>query len=82
MAKKITSIEQLKKLSVDGCDCFIALRGPLRSSKRIHYDEHENRFEIYNGIDASEQILTEERLMDKRYTLIGHAMVNGCLFIG
>ena len=44
--RRIRTAEQLKKLAntENGLDCFILLRGGLRSSKNIRYDPDENRF--------------------------------------
>jgi len=64
----------------DDADFFILLRGYLRSSKRIVWEEDEKRFFIINFIDDSEQELTEAQLMDKGYTNIGYAMTKGALF--
>ena len=79
MPTKITSVEQLKNLAKNGCDCFILLRGNLRSSKHVWYCE-EGQFEIINYIDGSEQYLTEKKLMDKTFTNIGEAMMKGAFF--
>jgi len=80
MTTKIESIEQLKKIAKNGCDCFILLSGYMRSSKHIWYDEDAKQFEIINLIDGSEQCLTEEQIMDKDFTNIGHAISKGALF--
>jgi hypothetical protein len=56
------------------------LRGYLRSSKRIVWEENEKKFFIINFIDDTEQVLTEAQLMDKGYTNIGYAMTKGALF--
>ena len=82
MPKKITSMEQLKKEARGEQDVgfFILLRGYLRSSKRIVWEEDEKKFFIINFIDDSEQELTEAQLIDKGYTNIGYAMTQGALF--
>jgi hypothetical protein len=82
MPKKITSMEQLKKEAKGQWDAefFILLKGNLRSSKRIVWEEEEKQFFIINFIDDSEQELTEVQLMDKGYTNIGYAMTKGALF--
>lgn len=82
MPKKITSMEQLKKEAKGQWDAefFILLRGYLRSSKRIVWEENEKKFFIINFIDDTEQELTEAQLMDKGYTNIGYAMTKGALF--
>ena len=75
-------MEQLKKEARGEQDVefFILLKGYLRSSKRIMWDEEEERFFIINFIDETEQELTEAQLMDKSYTNIGYALTNGALF--
>ena len=80
MTTKIESIEELKKFAKNGLDCFILLKGGLRSSKHIWYDEDANQFEIINLIDDSEQCLTEEQMLDKDVTNIGDAISKGALF--
>ena len=67
MPKQITSTEQLKKEARGEQDAgvFILLRGYLRSSKRIIWDEEDKRFFIINDIDDTEQVLTGAQLMDK-----------------
>ena len=78
--KKINSIEELKEESKDGAEFFILLNGNLRSSKRIWYDEDAKHFEVINYIDDSEQALSEEEIMDEKFTNIGEAMKKGALF--
>ena len=78
--RRIDSIEQLKALSKEGLDCFILLRGGLRSSKYIRYDPQDGRFYVLNLIDGSEQKLTESQLMDSAWTNIGQAIIQGALF--
>lgn len=75
-------MEQLKIEAKDQEDVefFILLRGYLRSSKRIVWEEDEKKFFIINFIDDSKQELTEAQLMDKAYTNIGYAMTKGALF--
>jgi hypothetical protein len=75
-------MEQLKREAKDQWDAefFILLRGYLRSSKRIVWEEEERKFFIINFIDDTEQELTEAQLMDKGYTNIGYAMTKGALF--
>lgn len=82
MPKRITSMVQLKKEAQgdDDAEFFILLRGYLRSSKRIVWEEGEKKFFIINFIDETEQVLTEAQLMDSTYTNIGYAMKKGALF--
>ena len=82
MPRQITSMEQLKKeaQSEDDAEFFILLRGYLRSSKRIVWEEDDKKFFVINFIDDTEQVLTEAQLMDSEYTNIGYAMTRGALF--
>ena len=80
MQKQIESIETLKKESSRGAEFFIRLKGCLRSSKYITWDEITRRFVIWNYIDDTEQVLTEAQLMDGDYTNIGFALTKGALF--
>lgn len=76
----VNSIDQLKKLAVDGADFYIALNGGLRSSKSITYVPENNTFEIINEIDFYFDMLTEEQLFDRNFTNIGYALENNALF--
>ena len=76
----VNSIDQLKKLAVDGADFYIALNGGLRSSKNITYIPEKNTFEILNEIDFSFDILTEEQLFNRTFTNVGYALENNALF--
>ena len=80
MPKQIESIEALKKEANRGAEFFIRLKGCLRSSKYIDWDEERKLFIIWNYIDDTEQVLTEAQLMDRDYTNIGYAMTKGALF--
>ena len=75
-------MEQLKQEAKDREDSefFIRLMGNLRSSKRITWEEDEKKFSIFNGIDNTNQELTEAQVMDRDYTNIGYAMTKGALF--
>lgn len=76
----VNSIDQLKKLAVDGADFYIALNFGLKSSKTITYISSNDTFEIFNDIDSTFDVLTEEQLFDQSYTNIGHALKNNALF--
>jgi len=82
MPKQIKTIEELKREAQGEQDTefFILLRGYMRSSKRIIWDEEKKRFFIRNYIDDTKQKLTEAQLMDQDYTNIGYAMTTGALF--
>ena len=81
--RRIKTIEQLKELAKDenGLDCFILLRGGLRSSKHIRYFPDDNSFYVVNLIDDSEQELTESQILDSEYTNIAEAMKKGSLIM-
>ena len=81
MPKAINNLEQLKKISLNGADFYIALRGRLRSSKHIRWIPESGIFWICNMIDGSEQDLTEGQIMDPEYTNIGEALRMGALFL-
>jgi hypothetical protein len=48
--------------------------------KRIAWDEEEKRFFVFNLIDNTDQVLTEEQLMDRGYTNIKSAIIMGALY--
>lgn len=77
---RIESIDQLNKESANRDDFFILSNHNLRSSKRIEWDEEEKRFFILKLIDDSEQVLTEEQVVDTGYTNSGYAMTKGAFF--
>ena len=82
--KRINSIEELKQicLSQDDdiwVDCFIALNGGLRSKKAVSWQD--NVFVVINGIDDTDQELTEEQMKDKTFTNIGEAIEKGAFFM-
>ena len=80
MPLRITTLERLKKESEDGAEFFILLNYNLRSSKWIQWDKDNGVFSITNWIDESEQVLTEQQIMDRQYTNIGHAMTKRSFF--
>ena len=77
---KITTIDELKKLAAgpDGLDCAIALQGGLKSSKHIAYKSP--MFYIWNLMDDTTDILTEEQLFDRSFSNVGYALSQGMLF--
>ena len=79
--RRIMTIEQLKKLAKNGLECFILLNGGIRSSKFIRYDTQTNSFYIFNYIDDSEQILTEDQIFASDYSNIAEAMNKGSLIM-
>ena len=77
---KIQSISQLKKEACkeSGFDGFIALGdGNIRSSKQIFYNQDDDTYTIFHGIDGSEGVLTEEELT---LSNIGIAIKNNRLY--
>jgi hypothetical protein len=83
-ARKITSLEELKKEAIYNerkgmAEFFIMLNGGLRSSKRIAYYSETNTFDVHNEIDDSyQEDLTEEELLSD--THIGVAIERGALY--
>lgn len=77
-------------------DFAIALNGGAYSRKEIFYHnkgrwgkepqdpayiiKYEDKFEVFNSIDGTTQILTEKQIMDKDYTNIGVAMKQNAFF--
>ena len=80
MRRQIKSVEELKKESADGADFFILLRHGLISRKHIWYDEDAKHFEVINMIDGTEQVLSEEEIMDEMLTNIGKAILRGVFY--
>jgi hypothetical protein len=78
MAQKIENIEELKKLCNDeqSHDCYIAIAGIIRSSKSISMNE-DGTFSVINKIDDSEDLFTEDELLNPEKSLIGKAIQNG-----
>lgn len=78
MTQKIENIEQLKVLCNDeqSHDCYISISGIIRSSKSIFMYE-DGTFSVINEIDDSEQIFTEEELLNPEISIIGKAIQNG-----
>lgn len=76
---QIKTIQQLRKLASaeDGLECFIRLKHGLISRKKI--DFVDGFFYVFNHIDESEQQLSEQQILDDKYTNIGKAMRRGAL---
>ena len=77
--RRIRTIAQLKESARNGLDCFILLKGGLRSSKHIRYYPDDNSFYVLNLIDDSEQEFSEKQILDKSFSNIAEAMKKGCL---
>lgn len=76
---KVKDVAHLRQLiETKSKHFFIQLNFGLRSSKFISSDG--DRFCIFNEIDGSEDVLTEEELMDEGLTNVGKAMKYGALF--
>ena len=80
--EKVKDIEHLNSLIGAGkTEYFIALNFGLRSSKDISFAASgEHRYRVYNHIDDTEQILTEEQLFNEGETNIGKAINCGALY--
>ncbi len=77
---KITSLGQLKQEARFGAEFFVLLKHNLKSSKWILWDEKAQVFIVRNHIDQSEQVLTEEQILDASHTNVGVAMSRKALF--
>ena len=78
MAQIIENIEQLKALCNDeqSHDCYISISGIIRSSKSIFMYEN-GTFSVINEIDDSENLFTEDELLNPEISIIGKAIQNG-----
>lgn len=76
---KVKDVAHLRELVASGKHrFFIQLNLGLRSSKFI--TGNGDNFCVFNEIDGSDDILTEEEIMDTRYTNIGEAIKYGAFF--
>jgi hypothetical protein len=77
---RIDSIPQLREAVLRGShEFFIRLNFALKSSKTIDVGP-DGAFTVVNGIDGTEQTLTEEQLRDRSLTNIGTAMERGAFW--
>lgn len=77
---KVESVAHLREMVQAGHhDYFIALNFGLRSSKYINLLQ-DGRFSIVNEADDTEDVLTEEDIMDKRMTNVGEAITKGAFY--
>jgi len=60
--KLVKSINDLKKLSINGTRFFISLGGILRSNKFVEWQPKKKRFYVMNEIDGTEQELKPKEL--------------------
>ena len=79
--KQIKTIKELRK-SIDrgNYDYVIRLNGGFLSRKTICTDDWDEKFEITNEIDGTEQILSATEIFDENLTNIGLAMKRGSFF--
>ena len=76
---KVNDLAHLRQLINEGKHrYFIALNFGLRSSKYITLNG--SNFCVFNEIDGSDDILTDEEIMDERYTNIGAAIKLNAFF--
>lgn len=78
MAQRIENIAELKILCNDeqAHDCYISIAGIIRSSKSVFMYE-DGTFSVINEIDDSEDLFTEDELLNPEISLIGKAIQNG-----
>ena len=77
----ITNLEQLDfliELNTD-VECFIALKGGVKSTKVITKNKKGN-YRIVNGIDDSVDTVSKETIYDEAKTNVGLAMKKGWLW--
>lgn len=80
--KKINNLNELREACYDHSASFVMqLNFGLRSSKDIEYNPENKKFSVYNYIDDSDQLLTEEEIMDANITNIGKAISYGSFFL-
>ncbi|MGB3945286.1 MAG: hypothetical protein WBK76_00400 [Candidatus Saccharimonadales bacterium] len=79
MARKIKSLEELRRLAKDDAvDVYIRLNGGVRSSKHIQYVDNE--WCVCNFIDDSEETFSSDAGLDEG-TLIVKAIKSGNLIL-
>ena len=76
--KKIESIDQLKKESIEGAEFVIMINTILRSTKFVTYLPKKDKFSIHNFIDDTHQTVKADRLLEE--TLIPEAIEAGRFF--
>lgn len=67
----------LRKADGTPLEFYVLLKGGLRSSKNINFDEDEN-YEVQNEIDGSEEVIEHDKLMQS--FPIGKAIAQGAFF--
>jgi len=80
---KVDSIQLLKDIlsgDDENHEFFLIVGGCMRSDKVMTYFSVDNTFFVINEIDDTEQILTEEQLMDENYTNIGKGIAAGAFY--
>jgi hypothetical protein len=79
---KIDNINQLRHLAKRRVECFIVLNFGLRSYKTITWHEDTQQWEVYNNIDGTNQVFTDDKdLWDSSRTHIGEAIDKGALWM-
>ena len=77
---KVLSVAHLREMVQAGKhDFFVCSYLGLRSSKYINLLQ-DGRFSIVNEADDTEDVLTEEDIMDKRMTNVGEAITKGAFW--
>lgn len=79
---KIASLEELDRvIETNGqADIVLALVGGLRSSKTVT-KTLDGKYEIFNNIDGSTDVLDSIELFDPKYTNIGVAINKDTLYL-
>lgn len=81
MATLIKNVEELIELCNDeqSHDCFVALKGGIRSSKSVFMNE-DGSFSIINEIDWSEDEYTMDELSKPENSFIADAISKGAFY--
>jgi hypothetical protein len=78
---KVNTLTQLNELIDSGKhDFYILLKGGLRSSKFIEYNDKTKKYYVFNEIDGSDEYFTETELFNQKLTNIGYALYKGSLY--
>lgn len=77
---KIDNVNQLRHLAKREVECFIQLNFGLRSYKTITWCDDTKEWQVYNSIDDSEQVFTDDKQLWSE-SHIGEAIDKGALWM-
>ena len=77
----VRCLENIQDLSGQGLYKYALILGGagVFSRKTICYNKKTKQYRITNHIDDTKQTLTAKQIMDRKITLVGHAMEQRCL---